>query len=71
LQAEAVAREWAPAGNTNELFLAGIKASFDAYEIPEADYTTYITTSPAAQLPADMARHDQSDHHTKVLCNER
>jgi hypothetical protein len=53
LQAEAVAREWAPAGNTNELFLAGIKASFDAYEIPEADYTTYITTSPAAQLPAD------------------
>jgi hypothetical protein len=53
LQAEAVAREWAPAGNTNELFLAGIKASFDAYQIPEADYTTYITNSPAAQLPAD------------------
>jgi hypothetical protein len=55
LQAEAVARGWAPTGNVNDLFLAGIKANFDAYEIPEADYATYVTTSPAAQLPADMA----------------
>jgi hypothetical protein len=54
LQAEAVARGWAPAGNVTELFQAGIKASFDAYENPDADYATYIATSPAAQLPADM-----------------
>jgi hypothetical protein len=55
LQAEAVARGWAPTGNVTELFQAGIKASFDAYENPDADYATYIATSPAAQLPADMA----------------
>ena len=56
LQAEAVARGWTPAGNdVNQLFRAGIKASFDAYAIPESDYTTYITTSPAAQLPTDGA----------------
>jgi hypothetical protein len=55
LQAEAVARGWAPTGDVNQLFKAGIKASFDVLEIPEADYNTYIATAPDAQLPADVA----------------
>lgn len=54
LQAEAVARGWAT-GNVEQLFQAGIKASFTALAIPTADYDTYIATSPAAQLPSDMA----------------
>jgi hypothetical protein len=54
LQAEAVARGWAPTGDVNQLFKAGIKASFDALAISEADYNTYIATAPDAQLPADV-----------------
>jgi hypothetical protein len=53
LQAEAVARGWAP-GDVNALFKAGIKASFDALGLSAADYDTYITTAPDAQLPADV-----------------
>jgi hypothetical protein len=55
LQAEAVARGWAPAGDVNELFKAGIKASFDTYAISAADYNTYINSAPDARLPADVA----------------
>jgi hypothetical protein len=54
LQAEAVARGWAT-GNVDALFKAGIKASFDALGLSSADYNTYITTAPDAQLPADLA----------------
>ena len=54
LQAEAVARTWAP-GDVDALFKAGIKASFDALGVPAADYNTYVATAPDAQLPADMA----------------
>ncbi|HEX8462742.1 MAG TPA: SusD/RagB family nutrient-binding outer membrane lipoprotein, partial [Segetibacter sp.] len=53
LQAEAVARGWAP-GDANQLFKAGIKASFDALSIPAADYDTYVANAPEAQLPADL-----------------
>jgi hypothetical protein len=53
LQAEAAARGWAT-GDVNQLFKAGIKASFDALEIPEAAYETYIATAPDAKLPADQ-----------------
>jgi hypothetical protein len=54
LQAEAVARGWATTGDVAQLFKAGIKASFDAYGIPAADYETYVATAPDAQLPADL-----------------
>ena len=53
LQAEAVARGWAT-GDVDALFKAGIKASFDALGVSAADYNTYITTAPDAQLPADV-----------------
>lgn len=54
LQAEAVARGWAP-GTVLTLFQAGIKASFDALGIATAEYATYIATAPDAQLPVDAA----------------
>ena len=54
LQAEAVARGWAP-GSVTTLFQAGIKASFDFLGIDAAQYTTYIATAKDAQLPADPA----------------
>ncbi|MDB5193969.1 MAG: SusD/RagB family nutrient-binding outer rane lipoprotein [Segetibacter sp.] len=53
LQAEAVARGWA-IGNVDQLFKAGIKASFDTYGLSSESYTTYIATAPDAQLPADV-----------------
>ncbi len=54
LQAEAVARGWAPSGNVSALFRAGIKASFDVLGMPDAGFDTYMATAPDAQLPADM-----------------
>lgn len=54
LQAEAVARGWAP-GNVQTLFNAGIKASFDALGLTTAAYDAYMASAPDAQLPADMA----------------
>jgi hypothetical protein len=53
LQAEAVARGWAP-GDVNTLFKAGIKASFDALGLSQAAYDTYIATAPDAQLGTTM-----------------
>lgn len=54
LQAEAVARGWAPSGDAEQLFLAGIKANFDALSISATDYNAYIATAPDAQIPADI-----------------
>jgi len=54
LQAEAVARGWAPTGNVMQFFLTGIKASFDALAIAATGYDAYIATAPDAQLPTDM-----------------
>lgn len=52
LQAEAAARGWAP-GDVDQLFKAGIKASFDAYGV--SGYDAYVASAPDAQLPADVA----------------
>ncbi len=54
LQAEAVARGWAN-GSVQTLYNAGIKASFDALGVSATAYNTYIASSPAAQLPSDLA----------------
>lgn len=54
LQAEAVVRGWLTSGMTaQDLFQAGIRASFESYDVPGAD--NYIATAPAAQWPAGTA----------------
>ncbi len=55
LQAEAVARGWAPTSGVSQLFKAGIKASFDALSIPSTSYDAYMSAAPDAQLSTDMA----------------
>ena len=49
LQAEAVARGWAAAGDVTSLFNQGITASFAACGIP-GQATVYIATAPDAQI---------------------
>jgi hypothetical protein len=52
LQAEAVARGWAP-GTVATLFTSGIRSSFESLSIAsQAD--AYISTAPDAQLPGDI-----------------
>ncbi len=51
LQAEAAARGWA-SGNVDQLFKAGIKASFEAYTV--AGFEEYVANAPDAQLPAQL-----------------
>lgn len=54
LQAEARVRGWLTTGETAlNLFRAGIRASFDSYNVPNAE--TYITSSPAAQWPGETS----------------
>ncbi|RYY81793.1 MAG: SusD/RagB family nutrient-binding outer membrane lipoprotein, partial [Chitinophagaceae bacterium] len=53
LQAEAAARGWG-AGSALSHFESGIRASFDALGLSAADYEAYLSTAPAAQLPADV-----------------
>jgi hypothetical protein len=53
LQAEAVARGWAP-GSVTSLFTAGITESFRAVGIPNRA-AAYISSAPDAQLPGTLA----------------
>jgi hypothetical protein len=54
LQAEAVVRGWLNVGTpANILFQNGIRASFEAYNVPGLE--TYLFASPAAQWPSGSA----------------
>lgn len=50
LQAEAVVRGWLSSGApAQELFVAGIRASFESYDVPGLE--AYLSSAPAAQWP--------------------